>query len=91
MKDEPWIEAPEAAAHVGYAPTATRTQRAAIRLFLKFVTRHRIKRHYRGRRLVFRRSELDAAIDHCTETHDLSAQRDRFAHMAMLAKRHASG
>lgn len=84
MLSEPWIDAVAAAQHVGYGPTQ-------IRLFYKWLRRHRVEKHYRGRALVFRRSALDAAIARLTEAQEDAQDRDRFGHMATLARRHARG
>lgn len=82
MIDEPWIEALEAAAHVGYKPRQ-------IRLFYKFVRRHHVEKTYRGRRLVFKRSALDRALARCTDDQERMNRGERLARMERLGRKHA--
>jgi hypothetical protein len=52
------------------------------------VRRNHVQSKRRGRRLVFRREWLDAALDRCTD--EQRAQRDeRLDRMAALARQHA--
>jgi len=86
---EGFLNARRAAAYVGYEPGTRFNAKGhdlEMRAFYEFVRRHGVANTRRGRRLVFRRVELDRALGRCTE----EAQHGRL-NMAELARRHARG
>lgn len=92
MTREPYIDARAAAIHVGYTPTpgVPAHKDPQMRAFYEWVRRHHVQTTHRGRRLLFRRSWLDAALGQCDEE-QLAQRRDRLAQMGELARRHARG
>lgn len=91
---EGFLNARQAAAYIGYEPGVDSdgrprptSQDKAMRAFYEFVRRHRVETHHRGRRLLFRRVDLDRAINRCTDARQHSALEE----MEELARRHARG
>jgi len=85
---EGYLNARQAAVHVGYEPTegvAARDDKQ-MRAFYQFVRDHHVTKHRRGRRLLFLRADLDRAIGRCS---DAFTPDDRFAAMEELARRKA--
>jgi hypothetical protein len=97
MTIDGYLDVRAAAEYVGYTPAKDALGRwipahkdRQIRCFYEWVRRHDVQTAYRGRRLLFRRSWLDRALDRCTEDQQ-AQQRDRREAMADLARRHARG
>lgn len=95
--DDGYLDARDAARYVGYKPAVDKRGTAIpahkdpqMWAFYAFVRRHHVETRRRGRRLLFRRSWLDRALDRCTEDQQ-AQQRERLAAMADLARRHARG
>lgn len=88
---EGYLNARQAAAYVGYEPSATTSARddKAMRAFYQFVRDHHVTTHHRGRRLLFLRADLDRAIGRCTDAVAASAMDDRLKAMEELGRRQA--
>jgi hypothetical protein len=89
-----YLNARQAAAYIGYE-VAERDEHGTrlpsrddkgMRAFYEFARRHPITKKHRGRCLLFRRADLDAAIEKSTEDHE-----SKFDRMATLARKHAAG
>lgn len=88
-----WLNSRAAAKHVGYEPgvaadgTPLPTARdPQMKCFYAWVQRHQVVAHHRGRNLVFKVEELDAAIGRSTEV-----RQSRLDQMRDLAIRAARG
>lgn len=92
-----FLNARQAAAYVGYnvAPERaadgtrnTNREDPGVRAFYAWATSHNVKKHRRGRSLLFRRVDLDRAIGASTDAHD-DAQQSRLDRMAEMGRQFA--
>jgi hypothetical protein len=96
MAGEPYLNARQAAAYVGYEPGVDgegqplpTADDKAMRAFYQFVRRHKVETKRAGRRLLFRKSSLDRAIERSTEAY--ADARSPMERMEELARKHARG